>query len=130
MFAVLFVAFPVGRIALAEINVAPPTAHGAIPTPQLLAWHERQFYAFVHFNMNTFTGVEWGEGTESPDRFNPTKLDCRQWCALFKECGLSGVIITAKHHDGFCLWPSKFTEHDVAGSTWRGRQRRRPQGAS
>ena len=70
--------------------------------------------------MNTFTGVEWGEGTESPDRFNPKQLDCRQWCALFKECGLSGVIITAKHHDGFCLWPSRFTEHDVASSQWRG----------
>lgn len=114
--------FIAGQSCLADTSlfVAPPTPHGALPTPQQLAWHERQFYAFVHFNMNTFTGVEWGQGTEMPDRFNPTQLDCRQWCALFKECGLSGVIITAKHHDGFCLWPSRFTEHDVASSKWRG----------
>lgn len=103
------------RAALAD----PPAPHGAIPTPQQLAWHEHQFYAFVHFNMNTFTGVEWGAGSESPNRFHPTELDCRQWCALFKECGLSGVILTAKHHDGFCLWPSRWTEHDVANSAWR-----------
>jgi alpha-L-fucosidase len=98
---------------------APPAPHGALPTPQQLAWHDHKFYAFVHFNMNTFTGIEWGHGTESPREFNPTQLDCRQWCALFKECGLTGVILTAKHHDGFCLWPSRFTEHDVANSTWR-----------
>ena len=107
-------------MADAQSSVRPPAAHGATPTPQQLAWHERQFYAFVHFNMNTFTGVEWGQGSESPDRFNPTQLDCRQWCALFKACGLSGVILTAKHHDGFCLWPSRFTEHDVANSNWQG----------
>ncbi|MGD9635420.1 MAG: alpha-L-fucosidase [Pirellulales bacterium] len=99
---------------------APPPPHGATPSPQQLAWHDREFYAFVHFNMNTFTGVEWGHGSEAPQKFNPTQLDCRQWCALFKECGLSGVIITAKHHDGFCLWPSRYTEHDVANSPWRG----------
>jgi alpha-L-fucosidase len=103
-----------------EGRVSPPVPFGALPTAEHLAWHERQFYAFVHFNMNTFTGVEWGEGTETPKDFNPTELDCRQWCALFKECGLTGVIITAKHHDGFCLWPSRFTEHDVANSNWRG----------
>jgi alpha-L-fucosidase len=109
------------NVALAQHEkVLPPPPHGALPTAQHLAWHERQFYAFVHFNMNTFTGVEWGEGTETPKDFNPTELDCRQWCALFKECGLTGVIITAKHHDGFCLWPSRFTEHDAANSNWRG----------
>src|SRR3972149_4596943 len=80
-------------MADAQSSVRPPAAHGATPTPQQLAWHERQFYAFVHFNMNTFTGVEWGQGSESPDRFNPTQLDCRQWCALFKACGLRGVIL-------------------------------------
>ena len=95
----------------------PP--HGPIPSPQQLAWHERTFYAFIHFNMNTFTGVEWGHGTETPDTFHPTELDCDQWCELFAECGLTGVIITAKHHDGFCLWPSEFTEHDVASSKWK-----------
>src|SRR5262249_24117503 len=79
----------------ASTTIAPPMPYGPTPSEQQLAWHNRQFYAFVHFNMNTFTGVEWGEGNESPDRFDPEELDCRQWCALFKECGLSGVIITA-----------------------------------
>jgi alpha-L-fucosidase len=111
----------IGRLAIAETakHAKPPAPCGALPTRQQLAWHEREFYAFVHFNMNTFTGIEWGTGTESPARFHPRELDCRQWCALFKECGLTGVILTAKHHDGFCLWPSRFTDHDVASSRWR-----------
>ena len=100
-------------------TTSPPAPFGAIPTPQQLAWHEHRFYAFVHFNMNTFTGVEWGHGREHPDTFNPTDLDTDQWCRTFKESGLTGVIITAKHHDGFCLWPSDYTDHDVGASSWR-----------
>lgn len=100
-------------------GVTPPEPHGAVPSARQLAWHEMGFYAFIHFNMNTFTNVEWGHGVESPATFNPTELDCRQWCRLFKECGLTAVVITAKHHDGFCLWPSAYTEHDVANSPWR-----------
>lgn len=117
--AVLSAAISLNASADPAPSASAPSPHGAVPTEQQLAWHDREFYAFVHFNMNTFTGVEWGHGRETPARFNPSQLDCRQWCALFKECGLTGVILTAKHHDGFCLWPSRFTEHDVASSPWR-----------
>lgn len=77
---------------------------------------------FIHFGVNTFTGVEWGGGKENPTLFNPTELDCRQWARAAKDAGLRGIIITAKHHDGFCLWPSALTEHSVKSSPWRGGQ--------
>lgn len=99
--------------------VDPPEPFGPLPHSRQLAWHELGYYAFVHFNMNTFTDREWGEGTESPQLFNPTELDCRQWARTFKEAGMQGIIITAKHHDGFCLWPSQYTEHSVKNSPWR-----------
>lgn len=103
-------------------QATPPTPFGATPSERQLAWHELDYYAFVHFNINTFSDLEWGHGTESPAIFNPTALDCRQWARVCKEAGMKGIIITAKHHDGFCLWPSEYTEHSVKNSPWRNGQ--------
>lgn len=100
-------------------SLAAPRPLAPTPSPRQLAWQEREYYAFVHFNMNTFTDHEWGEGREDPMEFAPTELDCRQWARVAKAAGMSGIILTAKHHDGFCLWPSEFTEHDVASSPWK-----------
>jgi alpha-L-fucosidase len=100
-------------------KVAPPEPYGPIPSGRQLSWHEMEFYAFVHFSMNTFTDKEWGFGDEDPKKFNPTALDCRQWAKVCKEAGMKGIILTAKHHDGFCLWPSAYTEHSVKNSPWR-----------
>ena len=100
-------------------KTSPPKPIGPTPSPQQLAWHELEYYAFVHFNMNTFTGYEWGTGKEDPNLFNPTELDCRQWARVCRDVGMKGIIITAKHHDGFCLWPSRYTDHTVASSQWR-----------
>ena len=83
------------------------------PSPRQLQWYEREFYAFVHFSPNTYTGLEWGRGDEDERIFNPTELDCDQWVEAVKSAGMKGLILTAKHHDGFCLWPSRYTEHSV-----------------
>ena len=102
--------------------VVPPEPVYPIPNQRQLDWQELEFYAFIHFNMNTFTNMEWGTGGESSSQFNPTELDCRQWAKTFKDAGMKGIIITAKHHDGFCLWPSKYTQHSVKNSPWRNGQ--------
>ncbi len=96
-------------------------AQGKIPKPTKaqLSWHEMEFYLFMHFGPNTFTDLEWGHGTEKEEVFNPTNLDCEQWCRIAKVSGAKGIIITAKHHDGFCLWPSKYSTHTVRESKWK-----------
>ena len=90
-----------------------------VPSQAQLEWQKMEYNMFVHFGPNTFSGLEWGHGTEAEDLFNPTDLDCRQWAATAKAAGMKGIIITAKHHDGFCLWPSETTTHTVAQSSWR-----------
>lgn len=90
-----------------------------LPTKAQLAWHKMEFYLFMHFGPNTFTDKEWGEGTEPEDIFYPQHLDCRQWCRIAKAAGAKGIIITAKHHDGFCLWPSRYSTHTVRESKWK-----------
>ncbi len=89
------------------------------PSPRQLQWQQHGFVAFVHFGMNTFTDREWGDGKESPSTFAPTDFDAGQWARAFADAGMRGVVLTCKHHDGFCLWPSASTEHDVANSAWR-----------
>ncbi len=100
-------------------EVKPPEPFGPVPSERQLAWHEMEYYMFVHFTVNTFTDKEWGYGDENESVFNPSSLDCRQWARVAKEAGMKGIIITAKHHDGFCLWPSEFTEHSVRNSPWK-----------
>lgn len=100
-------------------DVPLPKSVGALPTEHQLKWQELEFYMFIHFGPNTFTNVEWGDGKEDPKVFNPTELNTDQWASIAKDAGMKGIIITAKHHDGFCLWPSEFSTHTVRESPWK-----------
>lgn len=109
------VTFPSDATAVQKLDMAARL----VPTSQQLEWQRMELTAFLHFGINTFTGNEWGSGKEDPQIFNPTALDCDQWVRNLKEAGFKMAIITAKHHDGFCLWPTKTTKHSVVSSPWK-----------
>jgi alpha-L-fucosidase len=111
--------FLVLSLSFCQEKAAPPDPVLPVPSERQIAWQELEFYGFIHFNMNTFSDREWGFGDEKPEQFNPSELDARQWARIAKEAGMKGLIITAKHHDGFVLWPSAYTEHSVKNSPWR-----------
>jgi len=104
---------------ICDAQVKPPAPFGPVPSENQLRWQEMEFYAFIHFSLNTYTDQSWGFGNEDIKTFNPTKLDAREWVRTCKEAGMTGVIIVAKHHCGFCLWPSKYTDYSVKNAPWK-----------
>ena len=106
-------------LALTAQNNLPPKTYGVVPSDRQLKWHETERYCFLHFTVNTFSDLEWGLGGEKESIFNPTNFDADQIASTIAKHGFKGAILTCKHHDGFCLWPSKYTEHSVKNSTWK-----------
>ena len=106
-------------ICMIYAQTKAPAPFGPVPWENQMKWQEMGYYAFVHFSLNTYTNQPWGYGNEDINLFNPKDLDCRQWARICKEAGMKGIIITAKHHCGFCLWPSEYTEYSVKNAPWK-----------
>lgn len=119
MLPVLVVALSLDGAQAQTGATGPPKPYGPTPTERQVRWHDMEFYGFLHFTVNTFTDKEWGYGDEAEQVFTPTDFDADQIVRTAKEAGMAGLVLTAKHHDGFCLWPSAFTEHSVKNSPWR-----------
>ena len=102
-----------------EKRVSAPAPCGPVPTEDQLRLQDMEMYAFIHYSLNTYTDAEWGYGNEALELFNPSDLDCRQWARVCKQAGMKGIIFTAKHHCGFCMWPSKYTEYSVKNTPWK-----------
>ena len=105
-----------------QAKVGIPDGCGPLPSEKQLQWQDMEMYAFIHYSLNTYTDQEWGFGNEDPKLFNPSDLDCRQWARVCKQAGMKGIIFTAKHHCGFCMWPSAYTEYSVKNSPWKNGQ--------
>ena len=103
--------------SLAQVEAPAPC--GPLPSENQMRWQEMEFYGFIHFSLNTYTDQSWGYGNEDIKLFNPEELDCRQWARICKDAGMTGIILTAKHHGGFCLWPSAYTEYSVKNAPWK-----------
>jgi len=112
--------FALSELAAKSRRATPAHAYGAVPSERQVQWSEMEFYNFLHFTVNTFTDKEWGYGDEDPAIFNPSAFDADAIVETLKAAGSTGVILTCKHHDGFCLWPTKTTEHCIRNSPYKG----------
>ena len=114
-----FLMVVVGALTVTTSPAAPPKPYGAVPSKAQLEWHKLEQYAFCHFTINTFTGREWGYGDESPKLFNPSDADVDQIIRTAKAAGMKAFMLTCKHHDGFCLWPTKTTQHNISQTPYK-----------